>query len=85
MPTSPLTPIYKRVDITKYIKYINKFPYPFQVTIVPVLAKGLENWFVPLNTEDVIKIEKIMIKTMVNLSYHNARQYHYSVLNFSVM
>jgi hypothetical protein len=62
-PSSPLTPIYKRVEITEHILGINKFPYVFGVTIVPLLAKGYKDWFVHMDTENVIKLEKIMIKT----------------------
>ena len=61
--SSPLTPIFKRVEITEHIKSIKKDSYDFTVTIVPILANGLDHWFVHMETENVVKLEKIMIKT----------------------
>jgi hypothetical protein len=66
--SSPLTSIYKRVEITKHILGIKKFPYVFNVTIVPVLANGYDKWFVHIDTENVVKLEKMMIKTYGKLN-----------------
>ena len=61
-----LTPIFKRLDITDFFGSIKEDNYRFTVTIVPILAGGLEeweNWFVPIDIENVVKLEKIVVKT----------------------
>jgi len=61
--THPLTPIYKRLEITDFVKSMDEEKGSFTVTIVPVLAEGLEDWFVHIDLEDVVKLEKIVLKT----------------------
>jgi hypothetical protein len=61
--THPLTPIYKRIEITEFIKDVTEDKYTFTVTVVPVIANGMENWPVHIDLENIIQLEKIALKT----------------------
>jgi len=61
--THPLTPIYKRIEITEFVKSVTDDNYAFTVTIVPVITNGLEDWFVHIDLDNIIKCEKILLKT----------------------
>lgn len=62
-PSHPLTPIYKRVEITEYFSNIKKNKFDFSVTVVPILAKGFDKCPVHMDIQDIVKMDKIMLKT----------------------
>jgi hypothetical protein len=55
-PSHPLTPAYKRITITNYIKAIGNETNEFIITIIPVIAGGNE-----ITDGKIIKLEKIRL------------------------
>jgi len=62
-PSHPLTPIYKRLEITNFLTNSKTTLTSISVTIVPKVANGLDRWFVHMDLSSPIKLDKIILKT----------------------
>ena len=63
-PSHPLTPIYKRMEITEFFKRRKTSLTSMKITIVPKIAEGMDRWFVHIDTNNLIKLEKIILRDL---------------------